>query len=270
VTIVTGVRNYLGHAWHYQRWRLSIWLVGVATLFIGGPRLAGSSGFLLGALLIAVAVAPWPSRAERYRRHLARALREASRLSDAALRGWDAAQIRHLKELRDLTAPARLAADADALAATLDAARRHSAQPAPFTERALELLALRLRRETLQQQIAAHAGTAEERRYSEALAAILNARKRENELLRREAERALTGLMARLEQLQAPERLHAQHEQLRRALLEEYEAMSAYYQATEGSDSEAVRRTAGAYEQASEARTAALQAAGVPVLRPRT
>ena len=221
-----------------------------------------------GAVLVVLAVVPWRWGVGGYRTRVARALaRTAHELRAANDRSRMQARAR-LDEIRRVRAPEGLSDDAAELIALHETAARIGQDAGGFRSRAVELFDVRQRRAEVYGRLVSRDTTDEERRYIEMLTGAAAEAERSLEELREENARALSALMAELEQVPPPDSLRGEHRALGDALREEYIAMSDYYTARRGTDADALDAAAERYELAVEARNRRVRAIGLPMPAP--
>jgi hypothetical protein len=177
---------------------------------------------------------------------------------------------KRIEELRGLSVPERLVAENHELISLLESASKlREDRSAAFAERAADIFGLRLRRNELCASVAADVRTADDARYSDALAAQAAARDGKAEEFMLQREGVLTELVSDQEHLRVPKRFQAEHDLLCKALRAELAAMCKHHEALNGSDIQAVRRAATAFEHTIEARAARLEEVGFRPVRLR-
>lgn len=258
-------------AWHgaadYIRgvppWRLVLWAVGTALFFGGGGwRLSGVG--VVGAVLVAAAVIQLPWGTGAYRRLCAGTAAEAAQAIENTSRLKSEQSRRHVEKLRALPVPERFAQEGQAWVALLEAAEAlQESRLTSLPERSAELMNLRICSEAMYADLAARARAEDELRYCAVLSSVVIANNGMTDGQMQEVTRILGELASHLEQLRPPARLRAAHDAMCQAFREELEALSGYYAAVVGSDAEAVRVAAMAYQDAAQVCYARLTGLGV-------
>jgi hypothetical protein len=244
-------------------WRLVLWVIGTALFFGGGGwRLSGVG--VVGGVLVAVAVIQLPWGVGSYRRRCAGIAADAARAIENTSRLKSEQLQQHVKEVRALPVTDRFAQEGEAWVALLETAEAlQGSRSTSLPERSAELMHFRIRSEAMYADLTARARTEDERRYCAVLSSVMIANNRMTDSQMQEVTRILGELARHLEQLRPPARIRAAHDAMCQAFREELEALSEYYAAVVGSDAEAVRVAAMAYQNAAQVCYARLNGLGV-------
>jgi hypothetical protein len=245
------------------RWRLIVWLIGIAFLLIGGGWPPAGPG-VAGLILVAVAVLQWPWGLGAYRRRCAGAASRAALAIETATKRSSEQHQQHLNALRRIPIPDGLAQEAEKLISLIEASgAMHEDRSTPLPERSAALINLQSSRKKIYDKIADHASTPDEQAYRDALRSTTEANDQVTNEEMQESLRILTNLIAYQEQLQPPKHLQSAHESMCRAFREEFAALSKHFAASQNCDTEAVRATAIEYQQAAYACYARLHDLGI-------
>jgi hypothetical protein len=260
-----GIADYIRAV---RPWRIVVWLLGIALLFIGGGWPLSDVGGI-GCVLIAISVLQWPWGASGYRRRCARAAANAAKAIENNVTSTCKMRQRNIETLRALEAPAGFDQEKQALIALLENAETLRCDcSTPLPERSVELMNLRLRSDAMYTKLVAHARTETERSYCEALNSIMVASNRMVDSEARETAHILGGLIGEMERFKPPTLLQTTHSGTCQAFRDELVALSAYEDAARGSDTDAVRVAATRYQDAARACYAKLNELGVRTASP--
>jgi hypothetical protein len=246
------------------RWRVAVFIAGVALLIVGGGFHSGDLAGLTGIVLIVVSALVRPSGRERYRRVCARLVADAARAVGEAEGRFCMAEAKRMDEFGALRVPERFAVESrDLLLLFKEKNKLHLNRAGSIRNRALRRRELRDRIRDLQTRVAELAATEVEVGYGAKLTAMLAASEQDNDERMLQNGQTLSQLVECQEDLLPPEPFRYEHDLMCRGFREELTAMLEYYAASREGDSDAIRGAAQKYEDAVQLCATRLRALGI-------